>query len=65
MGKDQNHLRLDLKKGQKTIKSVAFFAPKDWFNLYEDESYNFLIKPTENEWNGVRSVEARLVDIEA
>lgn len=65
MGKDQNHLRLDLKKGQKTIKSVAFFAPKDWFNLYEDESYNFLIKPTENEWNGVRSVEARLIDIEA
>ena len=63
MGKDQNHLRLDLKKGQKTIKSVAFFAPKDWFSLYEDEKYNFLIKPTENEWNGVRSIEARLIDI--
>ena len=65
MGEDQNHLRLDLKKGQKTIKSVAFFAPKDWFSLYEDEKYNFLIKPTENEWNGVRSIEARLIDIEA
>lgn len=65
MGKEQNHLRLDLKKGQKTIKSVAFFAPKDWFSLYEDEKYNFLIKPTENEWNGVRSIEARLIDIEA
>ena len=66
MGKDQNHLRLDLKaKDHKTIKSVAFFAPKDWFSLYEDEKYNFLIKPTENEWNGVRSIEARLIDIEA
>ena len=64
MGQDQNHLRLDLKaKDQKTIKSVAFFAPENWFNLYEDEKYNFLIKPVENEWNGVRSVEARLIDV--
>ena len=66
MGEDQNHLRLDLKaKDHKTIKSVAFFTPKDWFSLYKDEKYNFLIKPTENEWNGVRSIEARLIDIEA
>ncbi|MBQ6409887.1 single-stranded-DNA-specific exonuclease RecJ [Candidatus Saccharibacteria bacterium] len=64
MGQDQNHLRLDLQgKDHKIIKSVAFFAPKNWFNLYEDEEYNFLIKPIENEWNGVRSTEARLIDI--
>ena len=64
MGEDQNHLRLDLQgKDQKIIKSVAFFAPENWFNLYEDETYNFLIRPVENEWNGVRSVEARLLDI--
>lgn len=64
MGQDQNHLRLDLKgKDQKTIKSVAFFAKENWFNLYDDQPYNFLIKPIMNEWNGVRSVEARLVDI--
>lgn len=65
MGQDQNHLRLDLQgKDKKIIKSVAFFAPEKWFNLYEDESYIFLIKPVENEWNGVRSTEARLVDIQ-
>lgn len=64
MGKDQNHLRLDLKgKDGVIIKSVAFFAPKNWFNLYDDQTYNFLIQPTINEWNGVRSVEARLLDI--
>ena len=64
MGQDQNHLRLDLKgKDGKIIKSVAFFAPKPWFNLYDDQSYDFLIQPTLNEWNGTRSIEARLIDI--
>ncbi len=64
MGQDQNHLRLDLQgKDHKIIKSVAFFAPENWFSLYDDEAYNFLIKPVENEWNGVRSTEARLIDI--
>lgn len=62
MGQDQNHLRLDLKgKDQKIIKAVAFFAPENWFNLHTDETYNFLIKPTVNEWNGTRSIEARLL----
>ena len=65
MGQDQNHLRLDLKaKDKKTIKSVAFFAKEDWFNLYDDQTYNFLIQPTLNEWNGTRSIEARLLDIQ-
>ena len=64
MGADENHLRIDLKgKDGQIIKSVAFFAPKHWFNLYDDQPYDFLIKPTLNEWNGVRSVEARLIDI--
>ena len=66
MGEEQNHLRLDLRgKDNKIIKSVAFFAPKNWFNLYDDQAYDFLIQPTLNEWNGVRSVEARLLDVQA
>lgn len=64
MGDKGQHLRLDLKgKDGKIIKCVSFFAPEDWLNLYDDEQYDFLIKPVENEWNGTRSVEARLVDI--
>ena len=60
----KEHLRLDLRdKNGKTIKCVAFFAPEKWLNLYQDEKYDFLIKPIENEWNGTRSVEARLVDV--
>lgn len=65
MGDQGQHLRIDV-KGQdgKIIKCIAFSAPKSWFELNSDEiSYDFLIKPIENEWNGVRSVEARILDI--
>lgn len=64
MGDKGQHLRLDLKgKDGKILKCVAFSAPDNWFNLYEDESYDFIIKPIENEFRGVRSVEARLIDV--
>lgn len=64
MGDKGQHLRLDLRgRDGKIIKCVAFFAPEKWFKLNDFDSYNFLIKPVENEWNGVRSVEARLIDI--
>ena len=64
MGSDGQHLRLDLRgKDGQIIKAVAFFAKEAWFNLYDDQTYDFLIQPTINEWNGVRSTEARLIDI--
>ncbi len=64
LGQDGTHLRLDLKgEGTKVIKALAFSAPESWFSLYDDTTYDFLIQPTANEWNGVRSIEARLLDI--
>lgn len=64
MGDKGQHIRLDIKsKDGKIIKCVAFSAPEKWFTLYDDESYTFTIKPVENNWNGVRSIEARLLDI--
>ena len=65
MGDKGQHLRLDIRdKSGKIIKCVAFFAPEKWLSgLYTDETYDFLIKPVENEWNGTRSVEARICDI--
>ena len=64
MGESGSHLRLDLKgKDGGVVKTIAFSAPNDWFNLNEQIAHTFLIKPTINEWNGVRSVEARLLDI--
>ncbi len=64
MGDKGQHLRIDLKgKDNKILKCVAFFAPESWFNLDNYDQHDFLIKPIENEFRGVRSVEARLIDI--
>lgn len=64
MGDKDQHLRIDLKgKDGKILKAVAFFAPEDWLKLDPDNKYDFFIKPVENLWNGVRSVEARICDI--
>lgn len=66
MGDKGQHLRLDLKsKDNKIIKCIAFFAPDKWFNLHAEDSYDFIIKPVMNEWNGVRSIEAHLIDVTA
>lgn len=65
MGAERNHLRLDLRdKNGKYLKLVAFFAPEDWLQL--DPNINRiepLVKFVENDFNGVRSLEARIVDI--
>ena len=64
MGDKNQHLRVDIRgKDGKIIKLVAFFAPERWFTLSEVDECDFLIRPIENEWNGVRSVEGRLLDV--
>ena len=65
MGAERNHLRLDLRdQNGKYLKLVAFFAPEEWLNL--DPAYDRiepLVKLIENDFNGVKSVEARICDI--
>ncbi len=65
MGADRNHLRLDLRDPNgRQLKCLAFFAPEEWLSL--DPAYDHiepLIKLTENDFNGVKSCEARIVDI--
>lgn len=64
MGQDGTHLRLDLRgRDGKILKCIAFNAPSDWFHLDDQTEYRFLVQPIENEWNGTRSIEARLIDI--
>lgn len=66
MGAEGKHLRVDLKdRSGKPLKLVAFYAPESWLNL--DPGYDHiepLVKLVENDFNGVRSVEARIVDID-
>ena len=66
MGADRNHLRLDLRdQNGKFLKLVAFFAPEKWFTLDPDyDQVEPLVTLTENDFNGVKSVEARLLDLD-
>jgi len=64
LGKDGNHLRLDVRgKDDKILKCIAFFAPENWFNLDPETPHNLLVRPVLNDFQGTRSAEARLVDI--
>ena len=65
MGADRNHLRLDVRdKNGKYLKLVAFFAPEAWLNLDPAiDQIKPLVKLIENDFNGVKSLEARICDI--
>ena len=64
MGTENQHLRLDVRdKNGHILKLVAFFTPEEWLNLDYETKIEPVIKLTENEFNGVRSVEARIIDI--
>ncbi len=65
MGSEQNHLRLDIQdKHGNTLKLIAFFAPKQWLSLTTEDRVIPLIKLMENDFNGVKSAEARIIDLE-
>ena len=67
MGADRNHLRLDLRdRNGKYLKLVAFYAPEEWLNLDPTDpmlKIEPLVKLTENDFNGIKSLEARIVDL--
>ena len=67
MGADRNHLRLDLRdRNNNHLKLVAFYAPEEWLNLDPTDpllKIEPLVSITENDFQGVRSVEARIIDI--
>lgn len=64
MGVEEQHLRM-LIRGEdgKTLKLVAFNAEKEWLELKAGGRVNAWIVLTENEWNGVRSVEGRILKL--
>lgn len=65
MGAERNHLRIDMRdKHENNLKLVAFFAPNHWLNLTAEDHISPLIKLTENEYMGVKSAEARVLDID-
>lgn len=65
MGADRSHLRIDLvDANHKHLKLIAFSAPTTWLELDPAiDRIEPLIKLIENDFNGVKSVEGRIMDI--
>ena len=64
MGSEGNHLCLMVRGADdKTMKMVAFSAPDGWFRISPGEKVDILIRVLENEWNGVVSVEGRVLEV--
>ena len=64
MGDQGQHIRIDLKGDDNVVlKCIAFSSPSEWFSLDNYDPHDFIIRPIINEWNGVRSVEATIIDV--
>ena len=63
MGADGQHVKLALRdKNSKVLQMLAFNAPEEFFREPGDEVVAWF-QPTVNEWQGVRTVEGRLVHV--
>ena len=64
MGADGQHVKLALRdKNGKVLQVLAFNAPEEFFREPGDEVAAWF-QPTVNEWQGVRTVEGRLLHVE-
>jgi single-stranded-DNA-specific exonuclease recJ len=63
MGAGGQHVKLALRdKNSKVLQMLAFNAPEEFFREPGDEVAVWF-QPTVNEWQGVRTVEGRLVHV--
>ena len=63
MGADGQHVKLALRdKNGKVLQMLAFNAPEEFFRELGDEVAAWF-QPTVNEWQGISSVEGRLLHI--
>ncbi|MBQ3468259.1 single-stranded-DNA-specific exonuclease RecJ [Candidatus Saccharibacteria bacterium] len=64
MGAQGNHLKLTVRdQNGERLKLVAFRAREEWFEINRGEIISVLTTPMVNEWNGVSSVEGRIIKI--
>ncbi len=63
IGKDLNHLKLQLKGNNTVYSAIAFSKAAAWQELRVGESYEFAYYINENEWQGVRELQLELVDV--
>jgi single-stranded-DNA-specific exonuclease len=64
MGAEKSHLRVDVEdESGKTLKCVGFFARDEWMDIAVGDVVDAWVALTENEWNGVVSVEGRILKL--
>ena len=64
MGSDGQHVKLTVSDGTKEMDCLAFNAEESWF-VEPGKKVNIWYQPDVNEWRGRRSVEGRLLNLEA
>ena len=64
MGDNEQHLRL-LVRGEdgKLLKMIGFSVPEAWKEIEQGREIDALIRLEENEWNGTRNAEGRILDL--
>ena len=64
MGTLGQHMRMVVSdNGGGELKLIAFNVPEDWMLLEEGEKRDIWVNLVENEWQGYRSVEGRILQI--
>lgn len=63
IGKDLNHLKLQLRGDNTIFSAIAFSKAIAWKELKVGEKYDFAYYINENEWQGVREIQLELVDV--
>ena len=64
MGAEEKHLRLLIRGNGGTLKAVAFYAPAKWLEVAVGQRVNLTLSLAVNEWNGMRSVEGRILEVD-
>lgn len=64
MGDSGQHVKLTLVSGEKTMDFLAFSAPEHYF-VEPGETVTIWYTPEVNEWRGNRSIEGRILHLEA
>ena len=64
MGTEGKHLKITVfDEDANVMRLVAFYASEEWFEIQPGEMISVLISPIVNEWNGVSSVEGRIIQV--
>ncbi len=64
LGADSQHVRLLVRDSDgNTMKLLAFNAPDNWRETENGSIVNIFMNIEENSWNGLRSVEGRILDL--